>query len=507
MVPNNKLWIFIIILILNCIASSAECPCSESVSLRASNVKTITLCDQSVNIEVIGVNTQSSIATIKIDGSSKSVSESDSFQINNLNFIVNDIFSSVAPVVTGGIKLTITNTECANEDDQIETNSDNLRITDFSYDSNFMIDDVLIKTRFNICNYGLEKSKSYQVTLTHNYIKYDGYKWEGLMPNKCRNEQISFHVNESANIWISVYDWQGVLIGDSKKKEIDVEINHTCINDSDCDDDKKSTLDLCSGYPRKCTFNDILICKNNDSYCPVGCNMINDNDCDECKIDADCDDDEKSTINFCRENPKRCIFEQITLCHSNDGYCPDGCKFPNDVDCDECKSDSDCNDLDVLTDEKCIGTPKRCEIKSKIPEQKEKNETKIQEITKEKNDVSLNINSEENVEINDGNAEAFTSKKVKVEDEKLIMETQKGEKEIKIMPSSISKKAINELELTKFDIELKEIGKPIYEVKGEKGVKLFGMFNVKMKITSEIDANTGIIETTKKPWWKFLAKE
>jgi len=83
-----------------------------------------------------------------------------------------------------------------------------------------------------------------------------------------------------------------------------------------------------------------------------------------------------------------------------------------------------------------------------------------------------------------------------------------NDKEIKIMPETASEKAIQTLELKKDTrIELKDTGKPTYEVSGKKEVKLFGFIKTEMPIKTEVNAETGNIEKTEKPWWSFLAKE
>lgn len=55
-----------------------------------------------------------------------------------------------------------------------------------------------------------------------------------------------------------------------------------CVINADCDDNKPSTLDTCSSTPpRTCSNELIVICTNNDSYCPTNCTIENDNDCIE----------------------------------------------------------------------------------------------------------------------------------------------------------------------------------------------------------------------------------
>lgn len=80
--------------------------------------------------------------------------------------------------------------------------------------------------------------------------------------------------------------------------------------------------------------------------------------------------------------------------------------------------------------------------------------------------------------------------------------------EIKIMPETASEKAIERLGELNFTIELKEIGggtMAVYEVRGEKQGKLFGLFKVKANVSVQVSVESGAIVTTKKPWWAFLA--
>ena len=100
--------------------------------------------------------------------------------------------------------------------------------------------------------------------------------------------------------------------------------------------------------------------------------------------------------------------------------------------------------------------------------------------------------------------EVKTSERLEYKDSMLLL----NNKEIKIMPDTASEIAISTLQLKKeIEIELKDTGKPIYEIIGNKEVKIFGLFKKEMSIKIEINAETGNIEKIKKPWWSFLAKE
>ena len=121
--------------------------------------------------------------------------------------------------------------------------------------------------------------------------------------------------------------------------------------------------------------------------------------------------------------------------------------------------------------------------------------------------ISVEKVAEDSISITEGLTLVKTSKKLVIEEKKLLMETSQGNKEVKIMPSTASDIAINQLQLKNYEIELKDVGKPVYEITGTKEVKVIGFINAEMAIKSQIDAETGIIEKTEKPWWSFLAKE
>lgn len=88
--------------------------------------------------------------------------------------------------------------------------------------------------------------------------------------------------------------------------------------------------------------------------------------------------------------------------------------------------------------------------------------------------------------------------------------------EIKVMPNTASEKALEVLR-AKCDerncsIELKEVGqgnqtRAAYQVHAEKETKVLGLFKTRMRVEAQVDAETGEVMQTKKPWWAFLAKE
>jgi hypothetical protein len=89
--------------------------------------------------------------------------------------------------------------------------------------------------------------------------------------------------------------------------------------------------------------------------------------------------------------------------------------------------------------------------------------------------------------------------------------------EIKIMPETASKRAIERLrlkvcnELNNCTIQLKEVGKgnntkADYEMQIMRHYKILGLFKAKAINKANIDAETGNVTSVKKPWWAFLAK-
>lgn len=99
---------------------------------------------------------------------------------------------------------------------------------------------------------------------------------------------------------------------------------------------------------------------------------------------------------------------------------------------------------------------------------------------------------------------------------KIKVKLSNGFKEIKVMPSTASARALEVLgakcEERNCSIELKEVGtgnetKAAYEVKAQKEVKVLGLFKAKMQVEAQIDAENGEVIKQKKAWWAFLAAE
>ena len=91
------------------------------------------------------------------------------------------------------------------------------------------------------------------------------------------------------------------------------------------------------------------------------------------------------------------------------------------------------------------------------------------------------------------------------------------EKEIKIMPDTASQTALDRLKLkvcsteNNCTIQLKDVGsgnteKVQYEVQIERHSRILGIFQKKMQVSADVDAETGDVKTHK-PWWAFIATE
>ncbi|MCD4739964.1 tetraspanin family protein [archaeon] len=76
--------------------------------------------------------------------------------------------------------------------------------------------------------------------------------------------------------------------------------SNECSQDSDCDDGNPCNAEVCTGIPKQC-YTLELSCKDDDNCCPASCDHFNDNDCEEppCEADSDCDDKEPCTQNKC----------------------------------------------------------------------------------------------------------------------------------------------------------------------------------------------------------------
>ncbi len=82
----------------------------------------------------------------------------------------------------------------------------------------------------------------------------------------------------------------------------------------------------------------------------------------ECKEDKDCNSKDPCTLEKCSSG--RCEKTNITECKGNDSCCPAACSYTNDADCKkeevfstpECNADTECNDNNSCTSDKCSST-------------------------------------------------------------------------------------------------------------------------------------------------------
>ena len=103
------------------------------------------------------------------------------------------------------------------------------------------------------------------------------------------------------------------------------------------------------------------------------------------------------------------------------------------------------------------------------------------------------------------NISATTKEILKIKKNSLYIKTEKEEKEVKVLPDTLSETA-KEVGISLIEsIELKSIKEePTYAVKGIKEGKLLAVIPVSIDIETEINADTGTIETVKKPWWDIF---
>jgi hypothetical protein len=93
------------------------------------------------------------------------------------------------------------------------------------------------------------------------------------------------------------------------------------------------------------------------------------------------------------------------------------------------------------------------------------------------------------------------------------------EAEIKVMPNVASEQALERLRLkvcseeNNCSIELKEVGnsdeekKFAYEIQIERHSRILGVFQKKMQVRAQVDAENGEVLEVGKPWWAFIATE
>jgi len=124
------------------------------------------------------------------------------------------------------------------------------------------------------------------------------------------------------------------------------------------------------------------------------------------------------------------------------------------------------------------------------------------------------------VKLQSGNVEAttamtMTQEQVQNRTKLQVMLSNGMNAEVKVMPDAASETALARLGAKcegTCTIELKEVGtgsqiKAAYEIKTQKQAKVLGLFQAKMQVQAQVDAENGEVIQAKKPWWAFLATE
>jgi len=178
---------------------------------------------------------------------------------------------------------------------------------------------------------------------------------------------------------------------------------------------------------------------------------------------------------------------------------------------------------------------RRQEIKDDIKELREiRKELKgdIKEYLKERKEIRAEINGK-NITFEKGegneiklrvkNQTAKTTLNITEsvdENNNTILVIQGGGKtrEIKIMPDTASERALERLKIKVCnesnnctiqlkDVPVNKINKLMYEIQIQRHYKLLGLFKAKAENKAQVDAESGNVIQTKKPWWAFLASE
>ncbi|MFH1142312.1 MAG: hypothetical protein ABIH67_03270 [Candidatus Uhrbacteria bacterium] len=109
------------------------------------------------------------------------------------------------------------------------------------------------------------------------------------------------------------------LLNSSVEDETINEEVATCQTDAECEDDQTCLNNLCQELP----------CDE--------CQYALEHECldYECCVNQDCGDQNRSTRDICKGEPRTCSHELITECIPGDYYCPSGCEYDPDTDCEE----------------------------------------------------------------------------------------------------------------------------------------------------------------------------
>ncbi|MBD3309810.1 hypothetical protein GF351_01175 [Candidatus Woesearchaeota archaeon] len=144
-------------------------------------------------------------------------------------------------------------------------------------------------------------------------------------------------------------------------------------------------------------------------------------------------------------------------------------------------------------------------------------------VTVQGQNVQIQEESNNRLRIRVQNVTAHTAQEVlqeKVQNRSRLMLSLSNGKNasIKVMPDTASQRAIQRLQLkvcseeNNCTIELKEVGqgeqmRAAYQVQAEKQVRMLGIWRTRMQVQAQVDAESGEVIRSQKPWWAFLAAE
>jgi hypothetical protein len=110
----------------------------------------------------------------------------------------------------------------------------------------------------------------------------------------------------------------------------------------------------------------------------------------------------------------------------------------------------------------------------------------------------INATKEKEIEIEEAGIKVVTNEQVSFTSNGVFV----GQENISLIITPAELRALPiEISNTKLIVENK---KPYYEVEVTKAAKLLWVFDVKMPVRAQVNAQTGVIEKEEKPWWAFL---
>ena len=208
------------------------------------------------------------------------------------------------------------------------------------------------------------------------------------------------------------------------------------------------------------------------SNCPYGCEV-----------------DESGCITG-KCNPSTSICPAVACAISN---CPYGCE----VDESGCITGK-CNPLTSTCPIGCTCTGET----TTCPTEESKPTTTSVESTTGTSVVEIKKN-EDKLEIKSGTFSATSKEVFVIKESKLYMQTSSGNTQIKVMPEqAVSSSMIEKVD--NVELETSE-EKAVYSISGSSSGKLLLVIPLKAEINVKINAETGEIISTEKPWWSFLA--